>query len=52
MVHYLLAVHGPADQGEFGNYGSREEMEAAFATTGAFNDRIKAEGLLGLRGGS
>ncbi|MCW2792647.1 MAG: hypothetical protein JWO76_1745, partial [Nocardioides sp.] len=22
MTHYLLSVHGPAEMGEFGNYGS------------------------------
>ena len=38
MTHYLLAVHGPAETDEFGNYGSKEEMEEAFAATGAFND--------------
>jgi hypothetical protein len=44
MTHYLLSVHGPADMGEFGNYGSREEMEQAFADTGAFNEQLKADG--------
>ena len=44
MTHYLLAVHGPADRGEFGAYGSREEMETAMAATGAFNDTLKASG--------
>ena len=44
MTHYLLSVHGPAERNEFGNYGSREEMEEAFAATGAFNDKLKAEG--------
>lgn len=44
MTHYLLAVHGPAELGEFGAYASREEMEAAFVTTGVFNDRMRAEG--------
>ena len=27
MTHYLLSVHGPAEMDEFGNYGSKEEME-------------------------
>ena len=49
MTHYLLSVHGPAEMGEFGNYGSKEEMEEAFATTGAFNDKLRRRGLLGLR---
>lgn len=44
MTHYLLSVHGPAEMNEFGNYASREEMEQAFADTGAFNDRIRADG--------
>jgi hypothetical protein len=38
MTHYLLTVHGPAEMDEYGNYGSKEEMEEAFAATGAFND--------------
>lgn len=44
MTHYLLTVHGPAEMNEFGNYGSAEEMEAAFAATGAFNDKLRANG--------
>ena len=51
MAHYLLAVHGPAERNEFGNYGSREEMEEAFAATGAFNDRLRAEGYWVFAGG-
>lgn len=51
MTHYLLAVHGPAERNEFGNYGSREEMEAAFAATGAFNDQLKADGYWVFAGG-
>ena len=49
MTHYLLAVHGPAEMDEFGNYGSKEEMEEAFAATGAFNDKLQRRRLLGLR---
>jgi hypothetical protein len=44
MTHYLLTVHGPAEMDEFGNYGSREEMEEAFAATGVFNDKLRADG--------
>ncbi len=44
MTHYLLTVHGPAETNDFGGYGSREEMEEAFAATGAFNDKLHAEG--------
>jgi hypothetical protein len=51
MTHYLLAVHGPAEMGEFGNYGSKEEMEEAFAATGAFNDKLHAAGYWVFAGG-
>jgi hypothetical protein len=51
MTHYLLAVHGPAEPSEFGTYGSREAMEEAFAATGAFNDKLKAEGYWVFAGG-
>lgn len=44
MTHYLLAVHGPAEVGEFLDYGSQEEMEAAFAATEAFNDKLRLNG--------
>lgn len=44
MTHYLLSVHGPTETGEFGSYGSQEEMEAALATTAAFNERLRADG--------
>lgn len=51
MTHYLLAVHGPAERNEFGNYGSKEEMEEAFAATGAFNDKLRADGYWVFAGG-
>jgi hypothetical protein len=51
MTHYLLAVHGPAERNEFGDYGSKGEMEAAFAATGAFNDKLKADGYWVFAGG-
>lgn len=51
MTHYLLAVHGPVEMNEFGNYGSKEEMEAAFATTDAFNERLRADGYWVFAGG-
>ncbi|WP_296604810.1 YciI family protein [Nocardioides sp.] len=51
MTHYLLSVHGPAERNEFGNYASREEMEKAFADTGAFNDQLKADGYWVFGGG-
>ena len=51
MTHYLMSVHGPAEREEYGNYGSKEEMERAFADTSAFNERIKAEGYWVFGGG-
>lgn len=51
MTHYLLSVHGPAERNEFGSYGSKEEMEEAFAATGAFNDKLQAEGYWVYTGG-
>lgn len=51
MTHYLLAVHGPAEMDEFGNYGSKEQMEEAFASTGAFNGRLRAGGYWVFAGG-
>lgn len=46
MARYLLSVFGAAEDTEFGGYSSREEMLAAFADTGAFNDRLEREGSL------
>jgi len=51
MAHYLLSVHGPVERSEFGDYGSKEEMEAAFAATGAFNDQLRADGYWVFGGG-
>ena len=51
MTHYLLAVHGPAERDEFGSYGSKEEMEEAFAATGAFNEKLRADGYWVFAGG-
>jgi hypothetical protein len=51
MTHYLLSVHGPVERTEFGNYGSKDAMEAAFAATGAFNDQLKADGYWVFAGG-
>ena len=51
MTHYLLAVHGPAETDEFGTYGSREEMEEAFAATGVFNDKLQSDGYWVFAGG-
>jgi hypothetical protein len=51
MTNYLLSVHGPAEMDEFGSYGSKEEMEEAFAATGAFNDKLQADGYWVFAGG-
>ena len=51
MTHYLMSVHGPAERNEFGDYGSKEAMEQAFADTGAFNDQLKADGYWVFAGG-
>lgn len=51
MTHYLMSVHGPAEMEEFGSYGSKEEMEQAFADTGAYNDRLRAGGYWVFAGG-
>jgi hypothetical protein len=44
MAQYLMAVYGPRERNEFGDYASREEMEQAYADTGAFNQRLIDEG--------
>ena len=44
MTHYLLSVNGPETSDEFYGYGSKEEMEQSFAETGAFNEKLKADG--------
>ena len=51
MTHYLLTVHGPAETDAYGSYGSKEEMEAAFAATGVFNDKLHADGYWVFAGG-
>ncbi|HEX8080318.1 MAG TPA: YciI family protein [Jatrophihabitans sp.] len=51
MTQYLLSVHGPVEREEYGNYGSKEAMEAAFAATEAFNDKLRAEGYWVFAGG-
>ncbi len=44
MTQYLMAVYGPAERNEFGNYPSEEAMNQALAATGAFNQRLQDEG--------
>lgn len=53
MTHYLMAVHGPVeyDESTHHGYGSKAEMEQAFADTDAFNDRLRAEGYWVFAGG-
>jgi len=51
MTHYLMAVHGPVERSEFGDYGSKEEMEAAFEATGIFNESLKERGYWVFAGG-
>lgn len=46
MTHYLLSVWGAGEETEYGSYNSAEEMKEAMAATGAFNDRLEAEGRL------
>jgi hypothetical protein len=56
MPQYLLAVHGADSDydpaaGKFGSYASADEAEAAFAATGAFNDRLVEQGHFVFAGG-
>jgi hypothetical protein len=45
MTRYLMAVYGPAEYDtEFYGYGSKEEMEESMAETGAFNEKLRADG--------
>jgi hypothetical protein len=45
MTKYLMAVYGPAEYDtEFYGYGSEEEMRESMAETGAFNEKLRAEG--------
>ncbi|MBD8057967.1 hypothetical protein IC607_03180 [Cellulomonas sp. JH27-2] len=44
MPQYLLSVYGPAEREPYGDYGSKEAMLEAFAATGAFNDKLVADG--------
>jgi hypothetical protein len=51
MTQYLMAVHGPAETDEFGNYASKEEMEESFARTDAFNQKLQSDGYWVFAGG-
>lgn len=44
MAEYLLSVWGPADYDEHGSYGTKEEMQQAFADVDAFNARLQERG--------
>ena len=44
MPKYLLSVFGPAERNQYGDYPDKESMLQAFADTGAFNDKLVAEG--------
>ncbi len=51
MTNYLMSVHGPAEMTEFGSYGSKEAMEESMAETGAFNEKLRADGYWVFAGG-
>lgn len=44
MAQYLLSVYGPPELGPFGAYPTKDAMLEALAETGAFNDKLAAEG--------
>ena len=44
MPKYLLSVFGPAERNQYGDYPDKESMLQAFADTGAFNDKLVADG--------
>jgi|SRR3954451_8677372 len=45
MTRYLMSVYGPAEYDtDYYGYGSEEEMQQSMAETGAFNEKLKAEG--------
>ncbi len=43
-MQYLLSVFGPAEMSEFGSYPDKETMVKAMADTGAFNEKLQADG--------
>ncbi len=44
MMQYLMSVFGPAEMGEFGSYPDQQTMDQAMADTGAFNEKLQADG--------
>lgn len=51
MTQYLMAVYGPAERGDYGNYPSEDAMLQAFADTAAFNAKLAKDGQLQFAGG-
>jgi hypothetical protein len=46
MPRYPLSVYGPAERNEFGDYPTKEDMLQVFKDTGAFDEKLAAEGYL------
>lgn len=44
MARYLMSVYGPTDPAKHGTRMTREEKVQSFADTGAFNERLQADG--------
>lgn len=44
MAQYVLMVWGPSEPGEFDGYESAEARADQMKATGAFNERLQAEG--------
>ena len=44
MTKYMMSVYGPAEPTEHYGYASEEEMQQSMAETGAFNEKLRAEG--------
>ncbi|MBO0832177.1 MAG: hypothetical protein J2P28_17315 [Actinobacteria bacterium] len=44
MPKYMLSVYGPAERNKYGDYPTKEDMLQSFKDTGAFNDKLQAEG--------
>jgi len=43
-MQYLLSVYGPAEIDELSSYPDKETMVKTMADTGAFNERLQAQG--------
>jgi len=43
-MQYMMSVYGPPELGELGNYPDKETMTKAMADTGAFNEKLQADG--------